>query len=142
MSTTGTMRVDAEVGVRSWGMWRELGAGPGWKTKLLTIGAGMAISYQRHRFREEYWFAVAGAGTAMIEQFAAPSPFTGRKMMTRLEVPLLPGRGPVHIPVGRIHRAAASAGDALVIVELQLGARCDENDIERFDVQDHGSIGL
>lgn len=84
-------------------------------TKHLHIKSGKCISYQKHLHRDEVWTFVAGTGTLVIDG--------GVKQIKAGDV--------VYIRKGQKHFVEAITD--LHIIEVQLGDKVDENDIERYD---------
>lgn len=84
-------------------------------TKQLTLNAGCAISYQRHKFRDEVWTFIDGEGEIVIDG--------ERRSVQRGDT--------VTIPKGLLHALKATSG--LSFIEVQNGTSLVEEDIERFD---------
>lgn len=84
-------------------------------TKHLTMYAGRSISYQLHRERDEIWTVVYGSGEVILDD---------HKLNIR------PG-DVLHINRGQKH--ALRAATDLHFIEVQIGKRLEEDDIERFD---------
>ncbi len=89
--------------------------------RRVTVDPGQRLSYQRHRFREERWIFVEGNGLVILE---------GKRMPVE--------RGDyVSIPKGALHRVENTGKSPLVFIEVQIGERLDEEDIERIE-DDYG----
>lgn len=83
-------------------------------TKHITIKAGKTLSYQAHASRDEIWTIVSGTGEVALD---------GEKTVV--------GAGDVvRIPRGKRHCARAKTD--LHFIEVQIGDRLEEEDIERF----------
>jgi len=108
---------------RPWGEYQNLMEGDGFKIKIIEVRNGARNSLQRHSKRAEYWVVVKGLGQAEIG---------GR------EVRLSPGTM-VSVPCGTAHRFSAEGGESLVILELQSGGECREDDIVRLE-DDFGRV--
>ena len=108
--------------LRPWGSFECLARGPDHQVKHLHLNPGQRLSRQRHRHRSEHWVVVEGQGLLECdgEVFAATPGTT------------------LWIPLGAVHRATAGPV-ALVIVEVQLGSRLEEADIERLE-DDYGRV--
>ncbi len=102
---------------RPWGSYEVLSDVPGHKVKRFIVHPGGCLSLQRHHQRSEHWFVVAGIGTAVVD---------GKKKK------LQQGRS-IDIPRKAKHRVWNSSDENLVIIEVQSGEYCGEDDIERFD---------
>lgn len=82
-------------------------------TKQLKLRPGCAISYQRHRFRDEIWTFIDGEGEIVLD---------GKRRPVK--------RGDtVTIPKGMLHTLRAAT--QLTFIEVQQGAPLSEEDIER-----------
>ena len=79
---------------------------------------------QRHFHRNEQWVVVRGSGTIYLEDFP------GGKETTVSDVH--------HIGVNQIHRLRGGE-DGIMIVEVQYGDMCIEEDIERLE-DDYGRV--
>lgn len=106
---------------RPWGYYRVLHEVSGTKVKELTIMPGQSLSMQRHACRAEYWHVSHGACdvfSMMPNGYALP-------------VVLLSEHMNYHIPRGEWHRLTNPYEVPCKIVEIQYGASCTEEDIER-----------
>ena len=106
---------------RPWGYYRVLHEVSGTKVKELTIMPGQSLSMQRHASRAEYWHVSHGACdvfSMMPNGYALP-------------VVLLKEHMNYHVPVGEWHRLTNPYEVPCKIVEIQYGAACTEEDIER-----------
>jgi len=106
---------------RPWGDYEVLDRGPGYALKRLRVDPGQRTSLQRHRDRAERWTVVQGLAHVHLDGEA-----------TSLSV----GQS-IEVPRGAVHRLACGGHEPLVVVEVQLGERLAEDDIERFD-DDYG----
>lgn len=108
---------------RPWGnsmvlaIGRHESSGIEYKLKILTLLEGKKTSVQKHYHRREYWVVLTGEGRAVTEND---------------DYDLEPGVV-VDVPVGHIHQIANGGKLPLVILELQHGSLCSENDIVRYD---------
>jgi mannose-6-phosphate isomerase len=110
-----------ECAERPWGSWEVLDEAEGYKVKRIVVHPGQRLSYQTHEHRAELWSVVAGRATCVVDD----------------EV-VVAGLGEsVRIEVGQAHRITNMDVDELVIIEVQLGAYCGEDDICRLD-DDYG----
>jgi cytidyltransferase-like protein len=106
---------------RIWGYYRVLHEVPGTKVKELTIEPGQAISLQRHFKRNEFWFVTHGACdviSTMSNGYVLP-------------VTLLKEHMHHFVPQGEWHQVRNPYEVPCKIVEIQYGAECSEDDIER-----------
>ncbi len=105
-----------QTGKRPWGSWQVLETGGGYAVKRIDVAAGQRLSLQRHFARVERWVVVAGTGLATLGKRT-------RKIATG---------DVVRVGPRTVHRLANTGRGKLTIIEVQLGAKLDENDIERF----------
>lgn len=112
-------RADARRGAvawRPWGRFEWLGGGARHKVKRLVLDAGAATSLQRHRHRSEHWVVVRGVAEV-----------TRGDEVLRLGVD-----GGAYLPRGVVHRLRNPGEDVLEVIEVQVGDRLEEADIERL----------
>jgi mannose-6-phosphate isomerase len=102
---------------RPWGNYEVLSEAPDHKVKRFIVNPGGCLSLQLHHQRSEHWFVVTGFGVAIVD---------GKKKKLR------PGRS-IDIPRKSKHRVWNSSEENLIIIEVQIGEYCGEDDIERFD---------
>jgi mannose-6-phosphate isomerase-like protein (cupin superfamily) len=100
-----------------WGSFEVLLEAPDYKVKRIVVEPGGCLSLQRHHFRSEHWFVVSGAGEAIVEDG---------------KISLHPGSA-VDIPEKIKHRVQNYTTENLVIIEIQKGVYCGDDDIERFE---------
>jgi mannose-6-phosphate isomerase-like protein (cupin superfamily) len=109
---------------RPWGWYLVLADLPYTKVKLIYVNPGQRLSYQSHKLRAEHWVVVAGVLRATIDDVTKDYPY---------------GQS-VYIPRGAKHRMACpEGGEALQIIEVQVGDEFPESDIIRYD-DDHGRV--
>jgi len=106
---------------REWGHYRVIYQHDGTKVKELTVMPGKSLTMQRHKFRAEHWHVVDG----MCE--------VGRKMDSGYTLPsrLLTKHQTVNIAEQEWHQLHNPYSSPCRLVEIQYGAYCDEDDIER-----------
>ena len=93
-----------------------LDVGHGYKVKRITVQPFSRLSLQAHVHRAEHWLVVAGTATCTV----------GGQVL-RAEA-----GSHVFVPRGSSHRMANDQPDALIIVEVQMGAYTGEDDIVRL----------
>lgn len=108
---------------RLWGWYRVLDDKPGIKVKELIIEPGMSLSDQRHFKRTEHWFVLRGGCVINTE-------YNGLKNSTTLGV-----TDTMVIPVETWHHTSNPYDKPCHILEVQYGADCIEDDIERRDAE-------
>jgi cytidyltransferase-like protein len=101
--------------VRSWGYYRVLHDVSGTKVKELTIESGKSLSMQRHKYREEHWHVSYGMCRVELED----------RTVT------LQHHDQWTIKPNQWHKLSNPFSIPCKLVEIQYGARCLEDDIER-----------
>jgi cytidyltransferase-like protein len=101
--------------IRDWGYYRVLHDVSGTKVKELTIDPGASLSMQRHLHRAEYWLVTEG----------------NCRVETEYDSQIVNRHGTVKISTDEWHQLSNPFDQPCRIVELQYGARCSEEDIER-----------
>ena len=111
-------QADTPVTVRRpWGGYTVLSEGEGYKVKRIDVNPGGLLSLQSHRRRDEYWTAVVGEMTVVLD---------GREFR-------LPAGESCHIPVGAKHRMGNNTSAPAAIIEVQTGDYLEEDDIVRYE---------
>ena len=108
--------------VRPWGYWRVLDDKPerGYKVKELVVEPGKALSDQRHFKRSEQWIILEG-------EIKMETEFDKRSETVYLK----PQNLPYTIGKEVWHHASNPGTENAHILEIQWGAECVEEDIER-----------
>lgn len=101
---------------RPWGSYTVIDEGDGYKVKRIEVLAQKRLSYQRHKFRGEHWYVVAGTGTVTLNG---------------VDHQVVTGQA-IDIPLGAAHRMANLGDDLLIFIEVQRGSYLGEDDIERL----------
>ena len=105
---------------RSWGRYTVLDKGDGWQVKQLEFDTGKSLSDQRHFSRSEHWHVVEGTIKMDLEY---PDGF-------KCTVHYESGQS-IDIPVLTWHKATNTGQQAARVVEVWLGNKLTEEDIER-----------
>ena len=107
----------SEVSERPWGKYEVLQESATHKVKCIWVNPGKRLSYQRHKFRAEHWFIVAGTGEVTID-----GKVTSFKPGDTFE-----------FEIGVLHRISNTGTEDVVFVEVQTGTYFGEDDIERVE---------
>jgi len=100
-----------------WGSFEVLSESSGHKVKRIVVEPGGCLSLQLHHMRSEHWFIVAGKGVAIVD---------GKKKSLR-------AGSSIDIPKEAKHRVQNSSNENIIIIEVQTGEYCGDDDIERFE---------
>jgi mannose-6-phosphate isomerase-like protein (cupin superfamily) len=106
---------------RQWGHYRVLYEHDGTKVKELTIMPGKSLTMQRHKFRSEHWHIVDGmceVSRHMDSGYTLPS-----RLLTKHKT--------IDIVEQEWHQLHNPYRSPCRLIEIQYGAYCDEEDIER-----------
>ena len=106
-----------EKSERPWGRYEVLQESSTHKVKCIWVNPGKRLSYQRHKFRAEHWFIVAGSAQVTVDGSV-------RKIG--------PGES-VQFGIGVLHRIENIGTDEVIFVEVQTGTYFGEDDIERVE---------
>ncbi len=102
-----------------WGSFEVLYEAPDHKVKKIVVEPNGSLSLQLHHLRSEHWFVVSGRGVAIVD---------GRKKS-------LHAGSSIDIPEKSKHRVHNPSDEELIIIEVQTGEYCGDDDIERFEDQ-------
>ena len=100
---------------RSWGYYRVLYEGKGYKVKELVINPRSSLSMQRHKYRSETWSLVSGYAKVILDK----------------EEIILTNDNVAHIPINTWHKGINDSNTPAHIIEIWKGERLTEHDIER-----------
>ena len=102
---------------RPWGHYEVLLETDRVKLKKLWISNGHRISLQSHKYRTEYWTVAEGIGELELDG----------------ETLFMYGGAMFTISPGSVHRAKAVSKEGMTIIEVQIGAYLEEDDIVRYE---------
>ena len=78
---------------------------------------GRCINMKKHQHRSEYWQVISGKGLVYIES----------------DLYELKPNESIFIPKGNLHRLENNGDEILTIIEIQIGNKILEDDIERLE---------
>lgn len=113
----------SEGEIRPWGRYEVIDEQSTHKIKRIWVSPGQQLSYQRHKFRAEHWFFIAGSGLAIVN---------GHEMGVQVG-------STVDIAINQLHRIRNSGQEELIFIEVQTGTYFGEDDIERVE-DDFGRV--
>jgi mannose-1-phosphate guanylyltransferase / mannose-6-phosphate isomerase len=102
--------------IRPWGNYVILKKEANYLVKRIEVLPGESLSLQSHNHRSEHWTIVAGTALVQINESSKT----------------LQANQFIEIPKGAKHRLANHGNSSLIIIEVQLGEKLDENDITRY----------
>jgi len=112
---------------RKWGyytvLWEGKDKGIQTKVKMLHVSPKSELSYQRHQHRTELWQCVQGAG--IIRR-------AGKDLYWTTTSEFFPSEMRI-IEEGEWHQLVNPTPYPLVVIEIQFGSKCEEEDIERVE---------
>jgi mannose-6-phosphate isomerase-like protein (cupin superfamily) len=100
-----------------WGSFEVLSEATDHKVKRIAVEPDGCLSLQLHHMRSEHWFVISGEGVAIVDN---------EKISLR-------AGSSIDIPQKTKHRVQNSSGENLIIIEVQTGEYCGDDDIERFE---------
>ena len=101
---------------RPWGWYENLLDASQYKVKRLCLEADQKISLQYHTFRDEHWVVVDGGGNLELED-----------RIKEINI-----GDYIFISKGSKHRITAGKC-GIIIIEIQIGLKCEEDDIIRLE---------
>jgi cytidyltransferase-like protein len=107
---------------RAWGRYTVLDNGDGWATKKLAFDVGKSLSDQRHFNRSEHWHVVEGTIHMALQ-------FENGDIINRTYY----SGDSIDIPVNTWHKATNVGDITAKVIEVWLGDKLTEEDIERRD---------
>jgi len=107
---------------RDWGTYTVLDKNGGWQVKELAFHMGKSLSDQRHFYRSEHWHVVQGTIKMDLE-----FPNGDRESRTYHK-----GEN-IDIPIETWHKATNVGTNSAKVIEVWLGDKLSEEDIERRD---------
>lgn len=145
------MMEEDNVVLRRWGSWKELAEGKldsdeSYKIKLLYIQPGKSISLQYHEHRSEEWLILQGEAECKFGRNGYGPVDGDKNLMTGYtsDVQDMFCSGIPHVSVSKntVHKITNIGENVLVILELQIGKKTEEDDIirlEKIDGKDDNS---
>ena len=107
---------------RKWGTYTVLAQNGEWAVKELSFGVGQSLSNQRHFHRSEHWHVVKGS---ILMELDHGNRLTESRIYCE-------GQS-IDIPKGTWHKATNVGDTVAKVIEVWLGDKLSEDDIERRD---------
>jgi mannose-1-phosphate guanylyltransferase/mannose-6-phosphate isomerase len=102
---------------RPWGQYETKDQAERYKVKRITVKPGGRLSLQKHQHRSEHWVVVRGMARVTLDE----------RTVTLSE------NESTYIPIGAVHRLENPGKIPLELIEVQVGAYLEEDDIVRLD---------
>lgn len=102
---------------RPWGQYETKDQAERYKVKRITVKPGGRLSLQKHQHRSEHWVVVRGTARVTV----------GEQILNLHE------NESTYIPMGAVHRLENPGKVPLELIEVQVGAYLEEDDIVRLD---------
>jgi mannose-1-phosphate guanylyltransferase len=118
------MNTEVNRMIREWGEWEVLHSLGTTKVKKLVVNPRCELSYQRHFYRDELWYVHQGSGIVITNVYDEPVDEQNEETL------LYPGKI-MQIPIKSWHQLVNTGKDQFIIIEIQFGNKCIEDDIER-----------
>ena len=106
-----------EKSERPWGTYEVLFEAHNHKVKTITVKPGKRLSLQRHKFRAEHWFIIAGTAKVTVGDSVTECSFGAK----------------IDIEIGQLHRIENIVATDVTFIEVQTGTYFGEDDIERVE---------
>lgn len=104
---------------RPWGQYETKDVGERYQVKRITVKPGGRLSLQKHFHRSEHWVVVRGTARVTLHD----------------EIITLNENESTYIPIGALHRLENPGKIPLELIEVQVGAYLEEDDIVRLEDQ-------
>jgi len=123
------------VAARKWGHYIVLWKNCNVKIKYIRVNPHYGLSFQKHNHRGELWFIVSG--TATINTYGLPGIPAEEVERDKLQDHKRTKHQFFYINKGEWHQLINEEDDLLIVIEIQFGDKCDEEDIERLFYYDY-----
>ena len=107
---------------RKWGTYKVLDSNGSWRVKELSFDEGQSLSDQKHEHRSEHWHVVKGS---ILMELDHGNRLTESRIYWE-------GQS-IDIPKGVWHKATNVGSGPAKVIEVWLGDKLEESDIERRD---------
>ena len=103
--------------IRPWGSYTVLQKETNYQVKRIEVLPGESLSLQSHDHRSEHWTVVTGTALIQVNEISQT----------------LKNNQSIQIPQGAKHRLTNPGEFPLVVIEVQIGDKLDEDDITRYE---------
>ena len=117
--------------IRKWGKYNVIWSrGSEFKVKYIRVNPNSGLSFQKHKHRGELWLVVSGIAT--IYTYGLPGMSAEEVELDKLQDHKRTKHQFFYINKGEWHQLINEEDDPLIVIEMQFGDKCDEEDIERL----------
>ncbi|MBI29436.1 MAG: Mannose-1-phosphate guanylyltransferase 1 [Alphaproteobacteria bacterium MarineAlpha5_Bin11] len=102
---------------KPWGWYENLNIQEGYLVKKIFVKPNSKLSLQSHKFRSEHWVVVQGSARIVIDENSYD----------------LGINESIYVPLGSKHRIENTSDKDLILIEVQIGDKLDEEDIYRYE---------
>ena len=118
------------MSIRTWGRYIVLWKNSDVKIKYIRVNPHSGLSFQKHKHRGELWFIVSG--TATINTYCLPRTIAEDVKRDKLQDHKRTKHQYFYINKDEWHQLINEEDDSLIVIEIQFGDKCEEDDIERL----------
>ena len=118
------------MSIRTWGRYIVLWKTSDVKIKYIRVNPHSGLSFQKHSHRGELWFIVNG--TATINTYGIPGIPAEKVQIDKLQDHKRTKHSFFYINKGEWHQLINEEDEPLIVIEIQFGDKCEEDDIERL----------
>jgi len=118
------------VAVRKWGRYTVIWKNKDVKVKYIRVNPHSGLSFQKHYHRAELWFVVKG--TATIYTYGIPGISGDKVNLAKVQDNKKTKHHFFYINKGEWHQLINEEDEPLIVIEIQFGDKCEEEDIERL----------
>ena len=118
------------MSIRTWGRYIVLWKSSDVKIKYIRVNPHSGLSFQKHSHRGELWFIVSG--TATINTYGIPGIPAEKVQRDKLQDHKRTKHHFFYINKNEWHQLINEEDGPLIVIEIQFGDKCEEDDIERL----------
>ena len=117
--------------IRKWGKYNVIWSrGSEFKVKYIRVNPNSGLSFQKHNHRGELWLVVSGIAT--INTYGLPGMSAEQVELDKLQDHKRTKHHFFYIHEQEWHQLINETNEPLIIIEIQFGKDCNEEDIERL----------
>ena len=117
--------------IRRWGKYNVIWSrGSELKVKYIRVNPNSGLSFQKHTKRNELWFVVTGKAT--IKTYGHIGAKAENVLIDKISTDYREKHHFFYIHEQEWHQLINETNEPLIIIEIQFGKDCNEEDIERL----------